>query len=184
MRAPNNISRRTFVSRGAASLLAAGASMIMLPRMADATHDTVSNPIGIPGALPQLSTHEASRVAATEGGHHTNEEMSKCIQLCRDCHAICTQTIAHYLKLGGRHATPDRIRLLVDCAQMCATSADYMLRESTFHDRTCRLCSDLCKLCAKDCEQLAGGDQMLKQCIEMCQRCAESCERMASKVAA
>ena len=183
MRAISNISRRKFMSRGV-SLLAAGASMIMLPRVASATPDAVSNPMRMPGALPQLSTLEASRVAAMEGGHHANEEMSKCIQICRDCHAMCTQTIAHCLKLGGRHATPDHIRLLVDCAQMCAASADYMLRESPFHDRTCRLCSELCKLCAKDCEQVAGDDQMVKQCVEMCRRCAESCERMASKGAA
>lgn len=183
MRAESNLSRRTFVSRGA-SLLAAGASMIMLPRVATATPDAVSSPMRMPGALTQPSTLEASRVAAMEGGHHTNEEMSTCIQLCRDCQALCTQTIAHCLKLGGRHAAPDHIRLLVDCAQMCATSADYMLRESPFHGRMCRLCSDLCKLCAKDCEQMAGDDQMLKQCVEMCRRCAESCERMASKDAA
>lgn len=167
MRAASNLSRRTFVSRGA-SLLAAGASMIMLPRVVTATPDAVSNPMRMPGALTHPSTLEASRVAAMEGGHHTNEEMSKCIQLCRDCQAMCTQTIAHCLKLGGRHAT----------------SADYMLRESPFHDRMCRLCSDLCKLCAKDYEQMAGDDQMLKQCVEMCRRCAESCERMASKGAA
>jgi len=182
MRAISNISRRKFMSRGA-SLLAAGASMIMLPRVATATPDVVSNPMRMPGALPQLSTLQASRVAAMEGGHHANEEMSKCIQICRDCHAMCTQTIAHCLKLGGRHATPDHIRLLADCAQMCATSADYMLRESPFHDRTCRLCSELCKLCAKDCEQVAGDDQMVKQCVEMCRKCAGSCERMASKAA-
>ena len=178
MRAINNISRRMFVSKGA-SLLAAGASMIMLPRVAGATHEALSNPMRISDAVPQVS-----RVAAMEGEHHTNEDMSKCIQLCRDCHAICIQTIAHCLKLGGRHATPDHIRLLVDCAQMCATTADYMLRESAFHGRTCRLCSELCELCAKDCQQTAGDDQMVKQCAEMCRRCAGSCERMASKVAA
>jgi hypothetical protein len=110
--------------------------------------------------------------------------MRKCIQLCRDCHAMCTQTIAHCLKLGGRHAAPDHIRLFADCAQMCATAADYMLRESPFHDRICRICSDLCKQCGKDCEQVAGDDQIVKQCIEMCRKCAGSCERMAAKVAA
>lgn len=183
MRATSNICRRTFVSRGV-SLLAVGASMIMLPRVATATSESTTNPMGIPGAQLEPSTLEASQVAALEAGHHTNEEMSKCVQLCRDCHGMCTQTIAHCLKLGGRHATPDHIRLLADCAQMCATTADYMLRESPFHDRTCRLCSDLCKLCAKDCDHVAGDDQMIKQCAELCRKCAESCERMASKVAA
>ena len=160
----NTVDRRAFLSTGA-SLVAAGVSFMILPKVYAAT-----------GSEAQPSPGQ--------GGHHTNDEMQKCIQLCRDCHAMCTQTIAHCLKLGGRHAAPDHIRLMVYCAQMCATAADYMVRESPFHDRICRLCSDLCKQCGKDCEQIAGDDQMVKQCLEMCRKCAGSCERMSSKTAA
>lgn len=166
MSAINNIDRRTFLSSGA-SLVATGASFMMLPRGSAASTDGLE-------PLPLLA----------QDRHHTDDEMKKCIQLCRDCHAMCTQTIAHCLKLGGRHATPDHIRLMLDCAQMCATSVDYMVRESPFHDRICRLCSELCKECAKDCQGVAGDDQMVKECLEMCRKCAASCERMASKVAA
>ena len=165
MPAINTISRRTFLSTGA-SLMATGASLMLLP-------NGFAAPSG--GSEAQPSPVQ---------GQHTDDEMAKCIQLCRDCHAMCTQTIAHCLKLGGRHAAPDHIRLMVDCAQMCATAADYMLRESPFHNRICRLCSELCTQCGKDCEQVAGDDQMVKQCIEMCRKCADSCERMASSVAA
>jgi hypothetical protein len=161
MSAINTMSRRGFVST-LASLVATGASFTMLPKVSAA----------------------AGTEAHPSPGHHTDDEMTKCIQLCRDCHAMCTQTISHCLKLGGRHAAPDHIRLMEDCAQMCATAADYMLRESPFHDRICRLCSDLCKQCGKDCEEVAGDDQMVKQCLEMCRKCAGSCDRMASKVAA
>jgi hypothetical protein len=164
MSAINTISRRSFVST-VASLVATGASFTMLPKVYAAT---------VAKGHPSLIQER----------HHSDDEMKKCIQLCRDCHAMCTQTISHCLKLGGRHAAPDHIRLMEDCAQMCATAADYMLRESPFHDRICRLCSDLCKQCGKDCEQVAGDDQMVKQCLEMCRKCADSCEHMASKVAA
>jgi len=164
MSAINTMSRRSFVST-VASLVATGASFTMLPKVYAATGAE---------AHPSL----------IQEGHHTDDEMKKCIQLCRECHAMCTQTISHCLKLGGRHAAPDHIRLMEDCAQLCATAADYMLRESPFHDRICRVCSDLCKQCGKDCEQVAGDDQMVKQCLEMCRKCAGSCERMASKVAA
>lgn len=163
----NTIGRRSFLSSGA-SLLAAGASFMILPKAYASSGD------GSGGGHPSL----------VQGGHHIDEEMQKCIQLCRDCHAMCIQTIAHCLKLGGRHAAPEHIRLFQDCAQMCMTTVDYMLRESAFHDRVCHLCSDLCKQCGKDCEQVAGNDQMLKQCIELCRKCAESCEHMASKAAA
>lgn len=173
MAAINTLSRRSLLSTGA-SLVATGASFMFLPKVYAATGGAANDRVREPGSEAQL----------IQGGHHSDDEMQKCIQLCRDCHAMCTQTIAHCLKLGGRHATPDHIRLMVDCAQMCATSADYMLRESPFHDRICGLCSELCKQCGKACEQVAGEDRMVKQCAEMCQRCASSCERMASKVAA
>ena len=158
MSAIHAISRRALLSTGT-SLLATGASFMMFPNVYAAT----------------------TQPSPSQGGHHTDDEMQKCIQLCRDCHAMCIQTIAHCLKLGGRHAAPDHIRLFEDCAQMCATAADYMVRESPFHNQVCRLCSDLCKQCAKDCEQIAGDDQMVKQCIDMCRKCAGSCERMSSK---
>src|SRR5215203_5132272 len=157
MPAINTKSRRSFLSTGA-SLVATGASFMIFPDLYAATR----GPINSPKEEPYSEAH----TLPVQGGHHTHDEMRKCIQLCRDCHAMCTQTIAHCLKLGGRHATPDHIRLMVDCAQMCATSADYMLRESPFHDQICRLCSELCKQCGKDCKQVAGDDQMVKQCVE------------------
>lgn len=162
----NTLNRRTLLSAGT-SLLVTGASFLFVPKS-----DAAS--AGGPDTHPM----------PMQGGHHMDDEMQACIQLCRDCHALCTQTIAHCLKLGGRHAAPDHIRLLVDCAQMCLTTVDYMLRESAFHDRICRLCAELCRQCGKDCLALAGDDQLIKQCIEMCRKCAESCERMGSKSAA
>jgi len=162
----STINRRSFLSSGA-SLVAAGASFMIVP-----TGYALSG---------SGSDSEPMRI---QGGHHMDEEMQKCIQLCEDCHAICTQTIAHCLNLGGRHAAPESIRALLDCAQMCTTTVDYMLRKSAFHDRICRVCSELCTQCANDCEQVAGKDPMITQCIDMCRTCAESCKRMASKAAA
>lgn len=162
----NTIGRRSFLSTGV-SLVAAGVSFMTLPK-------AYASSGGESDGQPMLAP----------GGHHMDEEMQKCIQLCRDCHAMCTQTIAHCLKLGGRHAAPEHIRLFLDCAQICTTTVDYMLRGSAVHDRVCRLCADLCVQCGKDCELVAGDDQMVKQCIETCRKCAESCERMASQAAA
>lgn len=162
----NAISRRRLLSTGA-SLVAAGASFMIVPK-----GYAISG--GKSDAPPPLA----------QRGHHMNSAMHQCIQLCRDCHAMCMQTIAHCLKLGGRHAAPHHIRLSMDCAQMCTTTIDYTLCESPFHDRVCHLCSELCTQCGQDCTQVAGDDQLIKQCMEMCRTCAESCERMASEVAA
>jgi hypothetical protein len=111
--------------------------------------------------------------------HQIDNAMRECIQNCQECHAICTETVAHCLEKGGKHAAAEHIRLLLDCAEICATSADFMLRVSPEHARTCGVCAELCSQCADSCEQLGKGDQTMSQCAELCRRCAQSCERMS-----
>ena len=107
-------------------------------------------------------------------------EMQGCIDECLRCHSVCVQTVMHCLELGGKHADPGHIGLLEDCAEICQTSANFMLRGSERHQLTCRVCADVCRACAEACERLAGGDQLMQQCAEACRRCQESCERMAA----
>ncbi len=108
-----------------------------------------------------------------------NTEMQECIGSCQRCQASCVMTATHCLEMGGKHASPEHIRLLQDCAQICATSADFMLRGSPIHGRTCAVCAEVCRLCAESCERMADGDAMTQQCADECRRCAESCDRMA-----
>ncbi len=105
--------------------------------------------------------------------------MQQCIQNCSDCHRICVETITHCLEMGGAHAAVDHITLLLDCAQICSVSADYMLRDSPRHHATCGLCAEICEQCAADCERLADGDQNMLECSEICRVCATSCRQMA-----
>jgi hypothetical protein len=166
----SGMNRRTFVTTGA-SILATGASWVLVRGADAATHDGIAHP-------------GANNTAIDEHRHNMGAEMQRCIQLCQDCHARCVQLINHCLTVGGRHADPAHIRLLTDCAQLCTVTADFMARNSAFHDRTCALCVELCRRCAESCEQVAGNDQLVKQCAELCRRCAESCDRMASHSAA
>lgn len=170
MSAINTLNRRTLLS-AAASLAATGVSLMMSPmgyagprRGDDRMHET------------DLGGHSVA-----QGGHHSQEEMKKCAQLCQDCHALCTQTIQHCLKLGGRHAAPEHIGLLLDCAQLCETTAQYLLRSSSLHERICDICAEVCRQCAENCVQIARDDQVLEQCVETCRRCADSCEHMSPK---
>lgn len=179
----SDISRRTFVTTGA-SILATGVSLVMSREVDAATHDAGHGPMREPQEPPDSSFRHMSGEATVMDGHGMSEEMRRCLQLCQDCHATCIKMIGHCLKLGSRHAAADYIRVLMDCAQLCATTADYMARESLLHDRMCGLCSEICRLCAESCEQIGGDDQMVRQCAELCRRCAGSCEHMASKGAA
>ncbi len=111
--------------------------------------------------------------------HQITDDMRACLKNCSDCHAICTETAAHCLEMGGAHADPHHIHLLLDCAEMCATSVDFMLRGSELHPRVCGVCAEACTRCAEDCERLAGDDDLMRRCAEMCRTCAASCQAMA-----
>jgi len=115
------------------------------------------------------------------GGHQMGQmgpAMQECIRNCTECHRVCLETVAHCLQLGGPHAEAAHIRLLLDCVQICATSADFMTRRSDLHARTCAVCAEVCERCAEDCEQF-GDDEQMKRCAEVCRRCAQSCRQMA-----
>ena len=108
------------------------------------------------------------------------QAMQECIAECSECHNTCLGTVRHCLELGGRHADPAHIGLLLDCADICRVSADFMLRGSERHALTCGVCADVCQACADDCERMAGADTVMLRCADVCRRCASSCRRMAA----
>ena len=112
----------------------------------------------------------------------TTHDMQQCIQNCRDCHRICMLTMTHCFAQGGELC--EAIRLLMDCAEMCQTSANFMLRGSDAHPYTCAVCAQVCEQCRGACERYPDNQQM-RGCADACQRCADSCHYMAeSSVAA
>lgn len=111
--------------------------------------------------------------------HGMNAEMQRCITNCLDCHTACVQTVNHCLQMGSKHAEASHITTLLDCAQSCITSADFMLRTSPFHGRFCDVCAEVCEQCAKECEQLGPNDAMMQSCAQACHRCVDSCRQMA-----
>ncbi len=108
-----------------------------------------------------------------------NETLHQCIEECVNCHGICLNTITYCLEQGGRHAEGGHIRLLIDCVEICQTSANFMLRGSPLHARTCAVCAEICARCAEDCGHFKD-DAHMERCAETCRRCAESCRQMAA----
>jgi len=107
-------------------------------------------------------------------------EMRDCVEECQSCHAACLETVTHCLQKGGRHAETSHIQLLLDCVDICRTSADFMLRGSDLHTLTCGTCAQVCERCAQDCDQM-GDDEMMRRCAEACRRCAASCRQTAGR---
>jgi hypothetical protein len=109
--------------------------------------------------------------------HPMNETMQACIDACQQCHVSClSMATGHCLEMGGAHAAPDHIKLMLDCAQICAVAVDFMARGSEHHAHICRECAEICRACEASCRALDGMDE----CAEACRRCAEECEKMAA----
>lgn len=115
--------------------------------------------------------------AATHG-----KDVEQCIQNCLDCHRICLECVPHCLQMGGEHAGQAHQVLLQDCAEICQASANFMLRGSQLHARTCGACAEICEACGEQCDRLGRGDEHMTRCAEICRRCAQSCRQMAGRM--
>jgi hypothetical protein len=106
-----------------------------------------------------------------------SDNMNRCIEVCLSCYRACLGTaMNHCLETGGKHTEPVHFRLMMACAEICRTSAHFMLINSPHHRHTCKECAEICSECADDCERI--GD--MEECVKVCRACAVSCKAMAA----
>jgi hypothetical protein len=121
------------------------------------------------------SMEELERIQSSEA--MTSDEVRECIKDSLDCYQTCTETTIRCLNMGGKHSEPEHLNLLMDCARICSTNADFMLRNSTYYPQICGVTADICDECADTCDRF--DDDFMKECASVCRRCAESCREMA-----
>ncbi len=130
------------------------------------------------GALQSLASSASAAPAnssASPASWMRLSSMPDAIKACLDCHSMCLQTAMNFcLERGGRHVEQKHFRLMLNCAELCQTSANFMLSDSPLHGRVCLVCAEVCEACAKSCEQV--GD--MRECAEECLRCAKNCRTM------
>lgn len=108
-----------------------------------------------------------------------NRLMQECSRNCLETYAACTAAATHCLQYGHDHAGREYQTTLLDCARLCATAAEFLLRGSPMHESVCGVCATSCRICEQHCRSLSEPDAMMQRCVEMCARTAESCERMS-----
>ena len=102
-----------------------------------------------------------------------------CLELCENCYRVCLQTVIHALQPHDRPFHESHLRLLMDCANICRTCADFLLSGSDFHDCGCRACARICEHCAEFCGERRDDAQM-RAGEQACLRCNESCAQLAA----
>lgn len=109
---------------------------------------------------------------------HSGNNLEQCIRDCLECYQECLRCISHCLSQGGKHAEKEHISLMMECAQMCNTSATLMLMKGQFSHEHCQLCAKVCEACEQSCRSLGSDDAMMQECADMCRKCADSCKNM------
>jgi len=105
-----------------------------------------------------------------------SHQVHACMEALTRCHTTClSMMMTHCFELGGEHVRPQYIRLMLDCATMCAATADLLAHKSQFHNRVCALWGDIGEVCAEDCERLGE----MEDCVGTCRHCAELCRKTA-----
>jgi hypothetical protein len=107
-------------------------------------------------------------LAATRAG----ERFAVAIEAATDCHQACIEALSAALQAKGDAAHLLHARLLLDCAQMCDTARDLMLRSSDFAHQAAALTAEVCERCAASCDRAGAG---MAACAEECRRCAQAC---------
>ena len=122
-------------------------------------------------------TGDGSDHAHDHEADHEHDHIQQCIEECLNCHAACTMTAQHAIGEGGEKADPGLVGVLLDCAEICQTSANFLLRGSPYHDSTCAAAAEVCRACEEACRSFPDDEQMA-HCAELCASCADSCDQM------
>lgn len=63
-----------------------------------------------------------------------NPEMKACMEASHQRHVTCMHmAMNHRREMDGRRAEPQHMKIMMDCAQICAVAIDFMARTSEHH---------------------------------------------------
>ena len=74
------------------------------------------------------------------------------------------------------------IRLCLDCADVCTTTAGVTSRQAEYDANVTRplleACVAICKSCGDECEEHARMHEHCRICAEACRRCEQACREL------
>ncbi|MBS1744316.1 MAG: four-helix bundle copper-binding protein [Bacteroidetes bacterium] len=97
-----------------------------------------------------------------------------CIDACMEAAGVCENCAQLCLKDAHPGMMVDCIRLTLECAKICCTTAQVMNMDGTKIKELARICAEICDACAEECGKY-DSDHCLA-CAESCTRCADVCE--------
>jgi len=96
---------------------------------------------------------------------------------CLRAHEACEAAVAHTLRSDNRGVN-ERVGTLLDCADVCRTTARQIRHGSPLLRGTAGVAAELCERAAEACAALAAAPAMATY-AEACRRGAACCRRLA-----
>jgi len=107
----------------------------------------------------------------------SRQQMWDCATKCMEAQSACIATLNYCLDQGGKYSSIQLIRLLLDTAAVCQTTAESSRNETTLFRFSSSACAEICGLCSLGCARFPDDTQM-QLCAELCTRCAECCQNV------
>ena len=100
-------------------------------------------------------------------------------EACQECYRLCLAMANYCQAKGDPQAGIKQIRLLLDCAEISQTAADFLPRGSDLHLTICNACAVVSLKCAAACEEFID-DELMQAGAAACRRCAEFCQALVA----
>ena len=99
------------------------------------------------------------------------------IEMLNNCVASCNYCTASCLNEDDVKMMVECIRLDMDCAEICRTTANLLARGSEHGSHLLQECAEICSKCASECEKHAPQMAHCKACAEACRKCEDACKK-------
>lgn len=106
------------------------------------------------------------------------DEMAECVDNCFEAAQACEWCADECTRLGDEEMTRC-IELCRDVADLTTLHARFMARDSEFHTDLAAICADICEECADECEQHDHDHcqlcaDVVRECAESCRSMAST----------
>ncbi len=103
-----------------------------------------------------------------------HEKCQQLVSVLHECVAACQHCINACLQENNVKIMTTCIRLDMDCADVCALTAQFVSRHSVYTKHIIKDCIEICKACAEECSKHTEMDHCM-ECAEACKKCIEAC---------
>ncbi len=107
-----------------------------------------------------------------------NSKMLDCIDKCLYSYITCWKTRQGFSSSAGEDGLASLNPSLLECAEICRTTASSLHWDSAFWEASCALCADACATCAWACSRFSS-DEQIKAVLDACGECMTACRELA-----